>query len=77
MPGTGGAFKASTDAVPVPTTGTATEVRPLTFSPSSQGLSLGGALWKAAYAPGDGQTSGAYPINPVQYLYIICYVTAM
>jgi hypothetical protein len=25
-------------------------------------------LWRAAYAPGDGQTSRAYPIYPVQYL---------
>jgi hypothetical protein len=33
-------------------------------------------LWRAAYAPGDGQTSQAYPVNPVQYLYISCYVTA-
>ncbi len=31
-------------------------------------------LWRAAYAPGDGQTSRAYPINPVQYT--SCYVTA-
>ncbi len=35
MPGTGGAFTASTEAVPVPSTGTATEVRPLTSPPSS------------------------------------------
>ncbi len=24
------------------------------------------SLWRAAYAPGDGQTSPAYPSNPVQ-----------
>ncbi len=28
------------------------------------------ALWKAAYAPGDGQTSPAYSSQSVQYLYI-------
>ncbi len=33
-------------------------------------------MWRAAYALGDGQTSLAYPSNPVQYLYISCYVTA-
>jgi hypothetical protein len=76
MPGTGGAFTASIDAVPVPTMGTAKEVGPLTSSPSSRGQSLGGALWRAAYAPGDGQTSRAYPINPVKYLCISCYITA-
>jgi hypothetical protein len=27
-------------------------------------------LWRAAYAPGDGQTSPAYSIHSVQYLYI-------
>jgi hypothetical protein len=32
-------------------------------------------LWRAAYAPGDGQTSSAYSSQPVQYLYISCYVT--
>jgi hypothetical protein len=64
------ALTASTDAVPVPSTGTANEVGPLAFSPSSRGQSLGGALWRAAYAPGGGQTSTAYPSNPVQYLYM-------
>jgi hypothetical protein len=48
----GGAFTASTDAVPVLSTGTATEVRPLTSSPSSRGQSSGGALWRAVYIPG-------------------------
>ncbi len=33
-------------------------------------------MWKASYAPGDGQTSRAYPFNPVQYLDVSCYVTA-
>jgi hypothetical protein len=37
---------------------------------------LEGVLWRAAYAPGDGQTSPAYSSNPVQYLYISCYVIA-
>ncbi len=50
--GTSGAFTASTDTVPVPSTGTATEVRPLTSSPSSWGQSSGGALWRAVYTPG-------------------------
>jgi hypothetical protein len=48
MPGTGGAFTGATDAVPVPPTGTAKEVRPLTSSPSSRGQSLRGALWTPA-----------------------------
>jgi hypothetical protein len=52
MPGTGGTFTAATDAVPVPSTGTATEVRHLTSSPSSRCQSSGGALWRAAYTPG-------------------------
>jgi hypothetical protein len=34
-PGTGGAFTASTDAVPIPSTGTAQKVGPLTSSPPS------------------------------------------
>jgi hypothetical protein len=41
MPWTGGAFTASTDTVPLPTTGTATEVGPLTSSPPSRGQSSG------------------------------------
>ncbi len=45
-PGTGGAFTVSTEAVPIPSAGTATEVRPLTSSPSSRGQSSGGALWR-------------------------------
>jgi hypothetical protein len=69
-------FTASTDKVPIPSVSTATKVRPLTSSPSSRGRSLGGALWRAAYDPGHSQTSRVYPVNPVQYLYISCYVTA-
>jgi hypothetical protein len=42
------AFTGATDAVPVPSTGTATEVRPLTSSPSGYGQSSGGALWTPA-----------------------------
>jgi hypothetical protein len=80
MPGTGGAFTASTGAVPVPSMGTAPEVGPLTSSSPSRGQNLGGALrraayapgalWRAAYAPGGGQTSPAYSIHSLQYLYI-------
>ncbi len=43
MSGTGGAFTGATDAVPVPSMGTAKEVRPLTSSPSSRGQSSGGS----------------------------------
>ncbi len=52
MPGTGGAFTGAKDSVPVPSTGTATEVRPLTSSPYGRGQSSGGALWTPAYTPG-------------------------
>jgi hypothetical protein len=74
-PGTSSAFTTSTDALPVPSMGTAQGVRPLTFSPPSRGQSWGGAVWRATYSPGDGQTSLAYPSHPVQYLYINRYVT--
>jgi hypothetical protein len=47
----------ATDEVPVPPTGTATEVGPLTSSPPSQDQSLGGALWTPAYTPTDRLTS--------------------
>ncbi len=73
MPGTGGAFTSAIDAVPVPSTGTATEVGPLTSSPPGQGQSSGVALWTPAYTPGDGQTSRVYSNNPVLHLYISCY----
>ncbi len=43
MPGTGGAFTVSTETIPVPSTGTATEIRPLTSSPCSRGQSSGGS----------------------------------
>jgi hypothetical protein len=65
----------ATDTVLVPSTGTATEVGALTSSPPGRGQSSGGALWTPAYTPGDGQTSWVYSNNPVQYLYISCYVT--
>jgi hypothetical protein len=76
MPGTGGAITGATDAVPVPSTGTAAEVGSLTSSPPGQGQSLGGgALWRAANTPGECQTSRLYSNNPVLDLYIICDVT--
>ncbi len=59
-----------------PSTGTPKEVGPLTSSSSSRGQISGGALWRAAYTPGDSQTSPAYSSNPVQYLYISCYLIA-
>jgi hypothetical protein len=71
LPGTGSAFTASTDVVPISSTDTALEVRTLTSSPS-QGQSSGGVLWRAVYAPGDGQTSPSYFTQPVQYLYLNC-----
>jgi hypothetical protein len=75
MPGTGGAITDATDAVPVLSTGTATEVGPLTSSPPGRGQSSGGALWTPAYTPGDGQPSWVYSTKPVLHLYISCYVT--
>ncbi len=36
---------------------------------------LRGALWRAAYAPGDGQISPAYSSQPVQCLYINCLLS--
>jgi hypothetical protein len=75
MPGTGGAITGATDAVPVPSTGTATEVGPLTSSPPSRGQSSGRALWTPADTPGDGQTSWVDSSNPVLHPYISCYVT--
>ncbi len=67
-PGTGGAFTGATDAVPVPSTGTAKEVRPLTSSPSSRGQSLGGE--HCGHLPTSlvgGQTSWMYSSNTGQY----------
>ncbi len=69
-PGTRGALTASTNAIPVPSAGTAQEVGPLTSSPPSRGQSSGGALWRAVYAPGDGQTNPAYCSQSVQCSYI-------
>ncbi len=60
-PGTSGA---STDAVPVPSTGTATEVRPLTSSPSSQGQSSGEPCGELPTSLVDWQTSWVYPYQP-------------
>ncbi len=60
----------STDAVPALSAGTAQEVGPLASSPPSWGQSSGGALWRAVYAPGDGQTSPAYSSQSVLCLYI-------
>jgi hypothetical protein len=74
-PGTGGTITGATDAVPVPSTGTTTEVGSLTFSLPGQGQSEGGALWTPAYTPGEGQTSWVSSNNPVLHLYISCYVT--
>ncbi len=65
-----GAFTASTNAVPVPSVGTAQEIGLLTSSPPSRGQSSGGALWRAVYAPGDDQTSPAYFSQSAQCLYI-------
>jgi hypothetical protein len=59
MPGTGGAFTASTNTVPVPSAGTAQEVGPLTSSPPSRGQSWGGSPvesclhpWRQSYHSG-------------------------
>ncbi len=73
--GTGGATTGATDAVPILSMSTATEVGPLTSSPPGQGQSSGGALWKPSYTPGDSQTSQVYSNNPVLHLDISCYVT--
>jgi hypothetical protein len=64
MPGTGGAITGATDAVPVPSTGTATEVGPLTSPLPSRGQSSGGALWTPAYAPTDRLTSWGVLYHP-------------
>jgi hypothetical protein len=70
MPKTCGAFTASTDTLAVLSAGTTQEVGPLTSSPLSRGQSSGGALWRAVYASGDGQTSPAYSSQSIQCLYI-------
>jgi hypothetical protein len=75
MPRTGGAITGASDAVPVPSTGTATEVGPLTSSPPSQGHSSGGALWTPAYIPDDCPASWMYSTTYVQYLFISCYLS--
>ncbi len=48
-PGTGGAITGATDVVPVPSTGTATKVGPLTSSPPSRRQSSGEALWTGIF----------------------------
>jgi hypothetical protein len=50
-PVTGSTFTASTDAVPVPSMGTAKEVGPLTSSPASQGQSPGGSPVESCLHP--------------------------
>ncbi len=72
---TGSATTGATDAVPVPSTGTATEVGSLTSSPPGRGQSWGGALLTPNYTPGDCQTSWVYSSNPVLHLYISFYAT--
>ncbi len=62
--GTGGAITGATDAVPVPSTGTVTEVGPLTSSPPSRGQSSGEALWTPAYTPADRLTSWGVLYHP-------------
>jgi hypothetical protein len=64
MPGTGDAITGATDTVPVPSTGTATEVGPLTSSPPSRGQSSGGALWTPGYNPTDRLTSWGVLYHP-------------
>ncbi len=56
-PRTGGAITGATDAVPISSTGTTTEVGPLTSSLPSRGQSSGGALWTPAYTLTDRLTS--------------------
>jgi hypothetical protein len=72
MPGTGVAFKASTDAVPVSSTGTAPEVRPLTSSPPSRGQSSGEPCGELATSLVTVSPVRCNPPPVVQYLYISC-----
>jgi hypothetical protein len=71
-PGTGGTFTATTDAVPVSSTGTAPEVEPLTSSPPSRGQSTRAALWLHS---GDRLSSWVYSTTCVQYLSLSCNVS--
>jgi hypothetical protein len=73
--GTGSTYTASIDSVPIPSTGTAQEVGPLTSSPSSRGQSLGVAPWRAGYTPGDRLISWVNSTTFVQYLYISSYLS--
>ncbi len=46
----------------------------LTYTYTVRTDALNWKLWRAAYAPGDGQTSPAYSSQPVQYQYLTsCY----
>jgi hypothetical protein len=60
MPGTGGAFTASTDAVTVSSTGTRPRGWTSDLFSSQLRPELGGALWSAGYTPGDRLTSWMY-----------------
>ncbi len=71
-PGTGSAFTGATDTVPVPSTGTAKEVRPLTSSPSSRGQSSGEPCGHLPTSLVSGQTSRMYSSNTGQYMYNAC-----
>jgi hypothetical protein len=76
MPGTCGAITGATDAVPVLSSGTATEVGPLTSSPPGRGKSWGGALWTPAYTMAMVKPVGCTPITLYcSSMYINCYVT--
>ncbi len=68
-PRTGGAFTGATDVVPVPSTGTATEVRPLTSSPSGRGQARGEPCGHLPTPLVGGQTSRVYSSNAGQYMY--------
>jgi hypothetical protein len=69
MPGTGVAFTASADTVPVLSMGTTQEVRPLTSSPSSPGQSLGGARGE--------QPTPLETVKPVQRTLVTLYSTCI
>ncbi len=78
-PGTSGDFTGATDGVPVPSMGTAKEVRPLTSSRSSRRQSSGGAPWTPAYIPSrrsdQSDVLQQHWTVHVQCLYISCYIT--
>jgi hypothetical protein len=74
-PGTGGAFIASTDAIPVSSMGTAPEVGHLTSSPPSRGQSSGEPYGELATSLLTVKPVGVYSTTLVQYLYISCYLS--